>query len=375
MKALDKALLEQFGKPHAKQEQFYTAKERFVGYGGAKFGGKSHALRAKLTYLAVDNPGISILLVRKSLKELKENHTVKLMQAYQTFPTTDKPVYNGSDDVFKFPNGARLKLGYCDTEDDVLQYQGQEYDIVALDEAAQFSENQYGWIIACARGNTPFPKRVYLTFNPGGVGHGNIKRLFIDRNYRLAERPKDYKFIQAYAWDNKPAFEHDPDYIEAVKAIKARERLKELTPELDKEAIFETAYMRQLLSLPRDLREAWVFGNWNVFSGQFFSEWDESVHVVKPFSIPPYWRRTAALDYGFDCFAVLWFAVSPEGEVVCYRSTEDVGLAASDAAMKLLSYERGENIETHYAHRISGNGRTTPAGARHKYFRNTVSGL
>ena len=350
MDALEKALLDQFGTPTPKQEQFYNATgTRFVGYGGAKYGGKSHGLRAKLTYLGYQYPGISMLLVRKSLKDLKENHTVKLLYAYEKFPLEDRPRYNTTDNVFNFPNGSRLKLGYCDTEDDLLQYQGQEYDIVCLDEATQFTDNQYQDITSCARGKSPFPKRVYLTCNPGGVGHWNIRRLFIEKKYRKKERESDYTFIQAFAWDNYPAFDTDPAYIEKAAELKAKYKVKKLTPEMQKEAIFETPYMRQLLSAPKDQVEAFVYGNWYMFAGQFFSEWDEDLHVVKPFQIPAHWRRTAALDYGFDCFAVLWFAVSPEGNVVCYRSTEDKGLAASDAAMKLKEYERGENIETHYA--------------------------
>ena len=348
MDALEKAMLEQFGTPTPKQEQFYNATgTRYVGYGGAKYGGKSHGLRAKLTYLAYQYPGISMLLVRKSLKDLKENHTVKLLYAYEKFPLEDRPKYNTTDNVFNFPNSSRLKLGYCDTEEDLLQYQGQEYDIVCLDEATQFTDVQYQDITACARGKSPFPKRVYLTFNPGGVGHFNIRRLFIEKNYRKQERESDYTFIQAYAWDNYPAFEGDPAYIEKIAEFKKIH--KKITPELMKQAIFETPYMRQLLSAPKDQVEAYVYGNWYIFAGQFFSEWNEDYHVTPWKPIPRHWRRTAALDYGFDCFAVLWFAVSPDGEVICYRSTEDKGLAASDAADKLLKYEEGEIIETHYA--------------------------
>ena len=51
------------------------------------------------------------------------------------------------------------------------------------------------------QGANDFPKRFYLTCNPGGVGHAWVKRLFIDRRYKKAEHPEDYVFIAANVYD------------------------------------------------------------------------------------------------------------------------------------------------------------------------------
>lgn len=80
---------------------------------------------------------------------------------------------------------------------DVAQYQGQEYDVIFMDEATHFTEYQFNAIKSCLRGVNDFPKRFYLTCNPGGVGHGWVKRLFIDRDYRQGEQAEDYTFIPA----------------------------------------------------------------------------------------------------------------------------------------------------------------------------------
>lgn len=90
---------------------------------------------------------------------------------------------------FQFPNGSIIKLGYCQSESDVLQYQGQEYDIIFLDEATQFTEYQFETLTACLRGANDFPKRMYLTCNPGGIGHEWVKRLFVSKRYRQNEKP------------------------------------------------------------------------------------------------------------------------------------------------------------------------------------------
>lgn len=264
-----------FGTPSAKQEQFLTARERYVAYGGARGGGKSFALRFKLTVLCLKRSGIRCLLIRRTYAELKENH-INILRAM--IPIT-LAKYNDSDKVFSFANGSVLKLGYMDSESDVLRYQGQEYDVIALDEATQLTEYQFQTLKGCLRGANDFPKRMYLTCNPGGVGHAWVKRLFIDREYRSDENPSDYRFIQALLYDNEPLMRKDPEYE------------------------------KQLKSLPEDIREAWLYGKWDVFDGQFFKEFDRELHVCDPFIIPEHWRRYRAFDYGLDMLACLWAAV------------------------------------------------------------------
>lgn len=315
------------------------AATRYVGYGGAKGGGKSHAVRAKATYLAYNYPGIQMLIVRRTLVELKENHLHRLLAAYALLPEPMQPKYAEADRSFQFPGGSRLRLGYCDSEGDVLQYQGQEYDVVFLDEATQLTEQQFGWIDACVRGTGRFPKRTYLTCNPGGVGHAWVKRLFIDGEYRNAERSADYTFIPARIYDNAPLFQNDAGYIGAFR------RLKGLPlSERKRRAMDEADCVRQLKNLPRELRRAWLEGDWNAFAGQYFGEFSEDTHVVAPFPIPDGWRRSAAIDYGLDMLAVLWFAVDTEGRAYCYRSIEhpDLTISAAAAAIRAAQAETVE---------------------------------
>ena len=333
-------LLALFGKPTPKQAQFLQAKTRFVGYGGAKGGGKSHAIRAKATYLAFFYPGIQMLIVRRSFPQLHENHTKQLRMAYSRLPEAYRPRYQESDKSFLFPWGSRIKLGYCADEDDVLQYQGQEYDVLFLDEATQLTEYQFGWLCACVRGTGRYPKRIYLTCNPGGIGHAWVKRLFIDRDFRRGEDAADYTFIHARVWDNAPLFDTDEGYQKALAALKKIKDGKSLAQKKEL-AKRNASYVRQLDSLEPALRRAWLDGDWNVFAGQFFTEFSEETHVCAPFAIPEGWRISAALDYGLDMLAVLWFAVSPGGRVYCIRSIEMADLTVSQAAAAI----REEQIE------------------------------
>lgn len=286
------------GLPSEKQDLFLTAKERYVAYGGARGGGKSWALRVKLVTMCVKRPGIRCLLVRRTYPELKENH----INVLRSLIPAEVAVYHDTDKRFLFCNGSSLKLGYMDSDSDTLQYQGQEYDIIALDEATQLTEYQFQVLKACLRGTNSFPKRMYLTCNPGGVGHAWVKRLFIDREFRAGEAPEDYRFIQALLFDNAALMEKDP------------------------------SYEQQLRSLPEDIQQAWLYGKWDLFDGQYFKEFDASIHTVPPFVIPTEWYKYRSIDYGLDMLSCLWTAVSPTGEAYVYRELNCSGLLVSEAA-------------------------------------------
>ena len=196
------------GVPSAKQREFFRSRAKYIAYGGARGGGKSWALRRKLIGLCLNYPGIRCLLVRRSLWELKANHVLPLLSEYGAFIE-----YGERDRVISLKNGSAIFLGYCASDSDTLRYQGQEYDIIAIDEATQLSEYQFSIFKASLRGVNAFPKRMYLTCNPGGIGHAWVKRLFIDRNFRVGENPEDYVFIPALVYDNEVLLQNDPSYI------------------------------------------------------------------------------------------------------------------------------------------------------------------
>ena len=287
--------------PNSKQMEFFRARERFVAYGGARGGGKSWAIRQKARLLALRWSGIRILILRRSFPELQENHILPLLSDLRGIAR-----YRASEKAFLFPNGSRIKFGYCDRERDVDQYQGQEYDVIFLDEATQFTEYQYITLTPCIRGANDFPKRMYLTCNPGGVGHMWVKRLFVDRAFRGDEDPADYRFIPARATDNPVLAQRDPGYL------------------------------KMLDNLPPGLREAWRDGAWDVFAGQYFPEFTRQTHVVSPFPIPAQWPRYRAFDYGLDMLACYWFAIDFDSRVWVYREFRQPGLIVSEAAQAML---------------------------------------
>lgn len=302
------------GVPNEKQKQFFSATSRFVAYGGARGGGKSWALRRKLVLMCAKWDGISCLIIRRSYPELRENHIRPLRAELAGIAK-----YSESQKAFTFPNGSRIRLGYLESESDVQRYQGAEFDIIALDEATQLTEYQFQTLKACLRGTNGLPKRMYITCNPGGVGHGWVKRLFIDREYRASEKAEDYSFIQALVYDNKKLIKENPEYLS------------------------------QLESLPPELREAWLYGKWDVFSGQFFSEFDADIHTEEFVSPPEESVIYAAMDYGLDMLAVVFVAVDKNGRAFVFDELCEKNLIVSKAAEKILEKSKGYNITSFIA--------------------------
>ena len=202
------------GKPNRKQAEFFASTARFTAYGGARGGGKSWALRRKLIALCLRWPGIRCLIIRRTLSELRQNHVLPLQRELGR-----EAPYSAGERVFRFKNGSTIWLGYLACDADTLRYQGQEYDIIAVDEATQITEYQFATLKGCLRGIGDYPRRMYLTCNPGGVGHSWVKRLFIDRAFHDDEDPDDYRFIQALVTDNDDIMKNYPGYVEMMKSL------------------------------------------------------------------------------------------------------------------------------------------------------------
>ncbi|MBR3845176.1 MAG: phage terminase large subunit [Clostridia bacterium] len=298
------------GVPSEKQREFFRSRAKYTAYGGARCGGKSWALRRKLMGLCLNYPGIRCLLVRRSLWELKANHVLPLLAEYGSIAK-----YGERDRVIELKNGSTIHLGYCATDSDTLRYQGQEYDIIAIDEATQLSEYQFSIFKASLRGVNSFPKRMYLTCNPGGVGHAWVKRLFIDRDFREGEDPADYKFIPALVYDNEVLLRSDHSYLSQLKA------------------------------LPKRLRDAWLDGRWDVFEGQFFPELSEEKHVIDVHTVPKNVIRYIAIDYGFDMLAVLLIAKDEGGVLYVERELMKKGLTLGEAAREIVRFIGDARVE------------------------------
>lgn len=286
-------------EPNDRQKLFLADHHKYVAFGGARGGGKSWSIRTKAILLAFSYPGIKQTIFRRNYKELTDNHIdpLKAMMPYEAYS------YNDGRKEMAFPNGSKILFRHLNNARDLEKYRGTETDVLYIDEATQFSFEEYSVLKATVRGVGNYPRRIYLTTNPGGIGHAWVKRLFVDRQFEPNEIPEEYSFIKSRVLDNKILMETNPDYVS------------------------------QLEALPPKLRKAWLEGDWNIFEGMFFEEFRDDpehyldrkyTHVIEPFEVPPEWKIYRTFDFGYARpFACEWIAVDFNG--VAYNILELYG--------------------------------------------------
>ncbi len=290
-------------------------------YGGAAGGGKSDALLIE-ALRQVHIPHYKAIIFRKTYPQLSELEERSDELYKKIYPDCK---YNSSKHRWKFKSGAMIYFGAMQRSEDKTKYQGKRYDFIAFDELTHFTWDEYSYMFSRNRPSGP-GTRVYIraTTNPGGIGHGWVKERFItiappytrfvdefdvimpDGNVKQVKR--DRVFIPSTVFDNKKLLENDPNYI------------------------------ANLASLPQAERDALLYGSWDSFDGQVFTEFKDNekgynngidTHVINGFEIPAHWKRFISFDFGFSHpYSVGFWTISPKTGTL-YRYHEIYGCAAN----------------------------------------------
>lgn len=267
-----------------KQFEFEASLDKFnvTGYGGAKGGGKSFSGRMIPIIRCLENPGHVGALFRKSYPEIEDNHLTPMFRLYPEL----RAYYNSQQHTLRFPSlESEFKFRYCKNLKEVDDQAGREYHTLVIEEAGDWEyEMAIRLIRNCNRSSQPGVKATAaLMFNWGGLGHGYLKRIFWDRRLHPNEKNLTWNFILAKLEDNPKLIENDPGYVARLEAE------------------------------PNEaLRRAHRDGDPNIIAGQFFTELNYEVHVLKPFPIPSHWKWFGSYDYGFGHPAVWLFWVTDE---------------------------------------------------------------
>lgn len=319
------------------QTDFLAASEREVLYGGSAGSGKSFALLADpMRYF--NNSNFSGLILRRTNDELRE----LIWKSQELYPK----IYPGSKwqekkSQWVFPSGGKLWMTYLERDEDVLRYQGLSFSYIAFDELTQYA-TPFAWNYMRSRLRSTDPTLPLFqraTTNPGGRGHGWVKKMFVDpapSNIKFAATDIDtantLTFPQGHEKEGQPLF-----YRRFIPAT-----LKD-NPYLMKDGQYEA----NLLALPETQRRQLLEGDWDVADGAAFSEFKQSDHVCEPFDIPPDWRRFRSCDYGYSSYsAVHWFAIDPSYETLyVYRELYLSKHTGKDLAKAVLEAEHGESIQ------------------------------
>lgn len=316
MKAASREPARVIWQPQPRQAAFLARPEPEALYGGAAGGGKSDALLAE-ALRQVHIPHYRALILRKTYPQLTDLIDRSAAIYGAAFPGA---VYNATARCWTFPSGARICFGGMQYGKDRTNYQGKAYDYIAFDELTHFSWEEYSYMLSRNRPSGP-GTRVYMraATNPGGVGHGWVRQRFvapappmtpITERYtvtgpdgRLIRLARSRVFVPSTVFDNRILLQNDPQYLASLAA------------------------------LPQAERQALLYGRWDSFEGQVFTEWRDDpahyqdqrwTHVIEPFAIPAWWKIWRGYDFGYSRpFAVGWYAADDEGRL--YRIREYYG--------------------------------------------------
>ncbi len=271
--------------------------KKFVLYGGAMGGGKSYFLRWILIWLLVyyykryGKRGIVVGLFCEDYPSLKDRHINKIKFEFPAWLGSYK---NNDHNFVLAPKFGQGIIAFRNL-DDISKYKSSEFAAIAVDELTQNPLDIFIFLRTRLRWSGISDTKFIAATNPGGVGHLWVKERWLDGKFPENESERDeFVFVPALATDN---------------------------PHLD------NSYVNSLKSLPENLRKAYLEGSWDVFEGQYFTEWEPRVHVVEPFTIPDGWKKFRSIDVGGKngITSCHWYALDYDGNVWVYREYYSTG--------------------------------------------------
>ena len=289
-------------------------------YGGARGGGKTDCGMAWLLR-ATEFKDARMLVIRRNADDLAD----WVDRAHKMYPyakITGKPA------TIKFPSGAVIRCGHLKDESAYTKYQGHEYQRILIEELTQIpSEESYLKLVSSCRSTIKgLDPKIFCTANPGGKGHQWVKKRFIQGHKpKVAFKGKGenrYRMYIPATIDNNPTLmKNDPEYVNFLD------------------------------TLPEPLRSAWRHGDWDIFAGQYFTEWDTSKHIVdKDIATKlgfgrEYNKRYLGIDWGYaNPFACVWIEVTPNNRVFCYKELYGTEKHPSEWGQDILNMIGEEEI-------------------------------
>lgn len=188
--------------PTAKQAAALVACNRGerVLYGGAAGGGKTDCL-LMAALQDVHIPGYKAVVIRRTYPQLAGEDGV-MARAKQWGWASKGATWSERHSMWTFPSGAVIAFKHLDLQKHADDYQGKEYHFVGLDEVTQWADENLALYPATrlrrsqAVAQAGVRLRFLATANPGGPGHGWVKRRWI------SHPQPDHRFVAAKMQDN-----------------------------------------------------------------------------------------------------------------------------------------------------------------------------
>lgn len=311
-------------KPTDRQRECLAAlrRYRFVLYGGAMGGGKSYLLRwwcvlqCIYYFVRYGVRNVRVGLFSEDYPTLVDRQISKIKFE---FPAWLGKISESRTEGFNFKLIDSLGGGTIAFRnlDDPSKYNSAEFASIAVEELTKNQEAVFHELRKRMRwpGIPDADTRFLGATNPGGPGHAWVKRFWLDRDLprEMVSIAGDFAYVKSRAQDN---------------------------PHLS------AGYYESLLTLPSEMAKAYAEGDWDLFAGQYFSEWRKDVHVCEPFDVPWFWRIRRCGDWGHHApCAYGWIATSPEGRKYLIGEVYGAGKSIKEQAEAIRAFEQGKTVE------------------------------
>lgn len=314
------------------QSELFTRTETEICYGGSKGGGKSYAAAAWLVWgnqawgipaqdpvtgkvdlvniSYIHHPDYRALVLRKNAVDMR----TWIAKAATIYRKLGAKLVTSGITRFVFPSGATIVISHLADKMAWEKYAGQEFHRIVIEELTQIPDEETYLlaVTSCLRSVHPeLRTQVLSTCNPGGPGHGWVRKRFVRPHDQEGNRiPEGMSIV-------------DPE--SGMDRVFIRARLTD-NPYL----MQNQRYYNLLKMLPMKLRRAMLYGDWDVLEGQFFHEFRPegpigkeppwARHVIEPVPLPVWSRRWIGGDYGYNHPAAFyWFGRAKDTRVHVYR--------------------------------------------------------
>lgn len=311
-----------------------------IFFGGARSGGKSDLLiGSQMRGIETHGNKWNGLLVRRKYKDLRE-----IRRRIDEFIGMGMPAARIGGETqtnyVRFSNGGLIQLAAIERIEQADDFLSQQFTEIGIDEAGSipFIGGLVDKLSGSLRSPHGVPTRIILCGNPGGPGHGWLKRTFID-GHQVGEHFPDEGgnmcvFIQSFLEDNEILVTADPTYAATLRGIS-----------------------------DKALRAAWLDGDWDSFIGQAFP-FDPDWHIIRnPPPIPETGKLLMTIDFGFmHPFSIGWWWWDDDRRLYRFaewygctgKPNEGLRLADSEIAAGILRREETMGIRGREIVRLAG---------------------
>ena len=271
--------------------------------------GKSRACLEKLHAVALANPGMRGLIVRKTATSLTSSALVtwKTHVVAEALQAGVLEFYGGSAEEpaqYRYRNGSKIMLGGMDKSEKIMS---TEYDVAYVQEATELTVADWEALNTRLRNGVVSFQQIIADCNPSYESHWLKTRCDVGVTRMLLSKHTDNPRL--YQDDLETLTEYGREYMGRLDAL--------------------TGVLRQRL---RD-------GKWSSAAGVIFDGWDPSIHVVEAFEIPESWQRWWAVDFGFtNPFVLQCWAEDPDGRLFLYRELYRTQRTVDDHAKTILGF-------------------------------------